>query len=327
MAWEVHGGWSDAFLRGNHEYLLPTPIERIGQGRAGTDWPAAREVAPESLHDRDVDLVVLQRLEEIEEAERLLGRRLGSEIPAIFVEHNTPRVDVPNSRHPLADRSDILIVHVTYFNQVMWDTGDAPHVVIEHGVPDPGLQYTGERRTLGVVINEPIRRWRVTGTDLLPAFTAAAPIDMFGMKTDDLPGVLGLGPESMRVIGDLPTATMHTRLAQARAYLHPFRWTSLGLSLIEAMHLGMPVLALNATEAARAVPPEAGAISSNPADLVRAAQHFVDDPDDARASGLVARQMALERYGLGQFLNRWDAVIGDATAHRSTRRFSLNRTE
>ena len=39
-----------------------------------------------------------------------------------------------------------------------------------------------------------------------------------------------------------------------RAYLHPYRWTSLGLSLIEAMTIGMPVLALPVTAA-----PEVGA--------------------------------------------------------------------
>ena len=53
-------------------------------------------------------------------------------------------------------------------------------------------------------------------------------------------------------------------MARRRVYLHPVRWTSLGLSLIEAMHLGMPVVALDTTEAAEAVPPEAGVVSNRP---------------------------------------------------------------
>ena len=48
----------------------------------------------------------------------------------------------------------------------------APTTVVEHGVPDPGPLYSGELARIGVVINEPVRRWRATGTDLLPAFTA-----------------------------------------------------------------------------------------------------------------------------------------------------------
>ena len=41
------------------------------------------------------------------------------------------------------------------------------------------------------------------------------------------------------------------------------RWTSLGLSLLEAMQLGMPVVALATTEATVAVPPEAGVVSND----------------------------------------------------------------
>lgn len=33
-------------------------------------------------------------------------------------------------------------------------------------------------------------------------------------------------------------------MARRRVYLHTARWTSLGLSLLEAMHLGMPVVAV-----------------------------------------------------------------------------------
>lgn len=322
LLWHVHSGWTDAFVRGRHEYLLPTTEDRgpWGLGRAGRNWPdSVREVSPDSLWDTDVDLVVLQRPAEIAESERLLRRRLGRDVPAVYVEHNTPRGDVPDSVHPLADRSDIPVVHVTHFNRMMWDCGRAPTTVVEHGVPDPGLLYTGERPTMGVVINEPVRRWRVTGTDLLPAFARIAPINLYGMRTDALPQALGLGPESMTVLGDLPPARLHPSLARCRLYLHPLRWTSLGLALIEAMHLGMPVLALATTEAARAVPAEAGAISTNPDDLVRSARRLIDDPEEARSRGLIARRAALERYGLQAFLDNWDVVLDDQTSRIRSR--------
>ena len=42
-----------------------------------------------------------------------------------------------------------------------------------------------------------------------------------------------------------------------------------------------------------------------------------DDPDEARARGLVARDAALERYGLARFLADWDDVLGqEPTRHR-----------
>jgi hypothetical protein len=315
MAWHVHGGWMDAFVRGDHEYLLPTtPDGRNGTiGRAGRDWPASViETAPSDFRDADVDVVVAQRLEELDEAERLLGRRIGIDVPLVFVEHNTPKADVPFSRHPLADRSDLTIVHVTHFNDVFWDCGSTRTTVIEHGVVDPGPLYSGEFERLGAVINEPVRRWRVTGTDLLPAFAAVAPVDVFGMATDLLEERFESAGLDIASGGDLPTASMHTELARRRAYVHPLRWTSLGLSLLEAMHMGMPVVALATTEAYRAVPPDAGFLSTDVAELVSGARRLIDDPDFAARCGNVAREFAIERFGITPFLENWSTVLEDA---------------
>jgi glycosyltransferase involved in cell wall biosynthesis len=77
-----------------------------------------------------------------------------------------------------------------------------------------------------------------------------------------VPQRLGVDPAAIWVFDDLPQRKMHAELARRRVYLHPFRWTSLGLSLLEAMLLGMPVVALATTETADAVPPEAGVVSN-----------------------------------------------------------------
>jgi len=311
LLWHVHGGWTDAFVRGGHDYWLPTTPDRgpWGLGRAGREWPdTVHEIAPDQLHELDVDIVLLQRPAEISRAEQLLGRRLGPDLPAVYLEHNTPRVDVPDTRHPLAERSDIPLVHVTHFNDLFWDSGRAPTTVIEHGIVDPGALYTGAEARFGAVINEPLRRWRVTGTDLLPRFAEVAPVDVFGIGGENLGSTLGI-PGRVRHGGDLPTGVLHHALAEHRVYLHPFRWTSLGLALLEAMHLGMPVLALASTEAVRAVPPDAGGISTNVDELRRTARVLLNDRDEARHRGRVARQAALGRYGLARFLARWDAVL------------------
>ena len=323
LVWHVHGGWMEAFVRGRHEYLLPTTPEGgpWGLGRGGRAWPAAAvEVDPASLRDEEVDVVVLQRPEELRVAEELLGRRPGRDVPAVFVEHNTPGGQVPFSVHPLADRDDIPVAHVTHFNSQFWDTGRAPWTVIEHGIPDPGPLYTGELPRLAVAVNDPVRRGRAVGTDLLPAFAARAPLDVFGMGLDGLGARLGLDPAALATHGDLPTSRLHAELARRRAYVHPMRWTSLGLSLLEAMHLGMPVVVLATTEAARAVPPEAGAISTDVGELARQAGRLARDPDAARAAGAVAREAALARYGLARFLSDWDALLADVTAGTHTER-------
>jgi hypothetical protein len=297
LVWHVHGSWMTAFVRGRHEYLVPVIPGRgpDGRGRAMTyEWPAnAREISPERLREEHVDLAVLQRPHELDLARTWLGR----DVPWIYVEHNTPRSW--DTRHPLADHDGAVLVHVTHFNHLFWDGGRARTTVIEHGIPDPGHLYTGEIARAAAVVNEPLRRGRAAGADLLPRF---APIDVFGLGTEDLPAPL-------TPIGNLPQAAMHAELARRRVYVHPYRWTSLGLSLLEAMALGMPVAVLAATEAVEAVPVEAGALSTRVESLADTVRAYLADPALARHAGKAARAAVLDRYGLDRFLDDWDRLL------------------
>jgi Glycosyl transferases group 1 len=303
LLWHVHGAWTTAFVHGRHEYVVPVLPDRgpDGVGLARTyAWPdSVTEMPPEQLRDEGFDVVLLQRPHELEGlAEDWLGRRPGRDIPAVYVEHNAPQGRIADMRHPAADRPELLVVHVTHFNALFWDTGCTRTRVIEHGIVDPGHRYTGELPRAAVVINEARRRARVTGTDLLERFSLAAPIDLFGMDAASLGG-----------IEDLPQSDLHDEMALRRVYLHPIRWTSLGLSLLEAMHLGMPVVALGTTEACEAVPHEAGAVSTRIDVLTGAVRRLIDDPGEAVARGSAARAAALERYGLERFLADWDDAL------------------
>jgi hypothetical protein len=311
LLWHVHGSWTTAFVQGGHEVVVPVVPDRgpDGRGRAQTwEWPAGvEERTPDELREEDFDVVVLQRPHELGElCEAWTGRRPGRDVPAVYVEHNAPQGRINEMRHPAADRDDITVVHVTHFNDLFWDCGSTPTRVIEHGIVDPGARYTGELPHAAVVINEARRRARVTGTDLLDRFDGV-PIDLFGMDAANV------GPPA-RGFDDVPQARMHDELARRRVYLHPIRWTSLGLALIEAMHLGMPVVALATTEAPEAVPPEAGVVSTRVDVLRDAVAGFVGDPDAARATGEAARRAALARYGLGRFLTDWDNLLTEVAA-------------
>jgi len=79
------------------------------------------------------------------------------------------------------------------------------------------------------------------------------------------------------------------------------------------MLLGMPVVVLDATEASRAVPTTAGARSADLAELVTATRALLDDPEEARRRGLIARRTALDRYGLPRFLHDWDLAFKEAS--------------
>ncbi|MBM0229823.1 MULTISPECIES: glycosyltransferase [Micromonospora] len=321
LLWHVHGSWTTSFVHGKHRYLVPVTPDRgpYGLGRARTyPWPdSAVEVTPQELGRADVDVVILQRPQELELTEQWLGRRPGRDLPAIYVEHNTPKGDVPNTRHPMADRDDLLLTHVTHFNELFWDNGGTRTAVIEHGIVPPRVEWTGDLDRLAVVTNEPVRRWRVTGTDLMPRFAAVAPLDVFGMGVAGLPEALTAAGAALAhpVTGheDLPQDRMHAAVARRRAYLHLCRWTSLGLSLIEAMTIGMPVVALATTEAVDAVPPDAAVLSTRVDTLVEAARWLAEDRDAAYRLGARAREVTQNRFGLDRFLTDWDRLMEEET--------------
>src|SRR3954454_12745837 len=111
--WHVHGSYCTALVQGSHEYYFPVLPGRgpDGRGRARTwNWPPnAREVTPQEAADLPVDVVILQRPLELQylAAQWLAGRRPGRDVPAVYLEHNTPPGPPANASHPARDRDDL----------------------------------------------------------------------------------------------------------------------------------------------------------------------------------------------------------------------------
>lgn len=323
LIWHVHGSYTTSFVSGDHDYLLPLLPDRgpDGRGRATSwDWPrTALEVPADRLRDEEIDVVVLQRPHDADLVRRWTGRAVGRDLPAVYLEHNAPTGHAVTSRHPVVTDhrlTGVPLVHVTHFNSMAWDSDGHPTRVIEHGIPDPGERYSGEDPSLAVVVNEPVRRRRVAGSDIVLDLARDLPIRVYGMGSAEL-GVCaeerGLAGLDRSRCADLPQNRLHATMGRQRAYLHPYRWTSLGLSLIEAMTIGMPVLALSTTEAPEAVPPDAGVVTNDVDRLAVAAQRMLADPADARRRGRAARAHALSRYSLPRFLRDWDRTLLEVT--------------
>jgi hypothetical protein len=311
LVWHVHGSWMESLLAGPHRYVIPVKPSRDADGRglSGRSWPQAREVSADELCDEDIDLVILQRPHEVELARQWLRREPGVDIPAVYVEHNAPRPSAVDSVHPIASRTDIALVHVSDFNRLMWDNGAAPTRVITHGIADPGPYYTGDVAHAATIINEPLRRWRTVGTDLVIELGKYVPVDVWGVETLDLNGG-ARGPGSrVRGKGDVPPQTLMRQVARRRVYLHTPRWTSLDVSLVQAMYLGMPVVAVAATMAPTVVPSEAGVVSVDVKTLGHALEGFVTDLSAASLAGKAAREFAMAHFSLDRFLARWDELI------------------
>lgn len=311
LTWHVHGSYLAALAEVPVTWYLPVlpgrPQPYGGRG-ASFDWPDnVVEVPAEDVARLDLDCVVHQSRATWEDDRFTLLSAAQRRLPTVYLEHDPPREAPTDTPHPVDD-PEVLVVHVTAFNRLMWDNGRAPTTVIDHGIADPGHLYTGDIAAAGAMINEPVRRWRTVGADLLGAFGQSAPVDVWGIGTEELndpahrcAGVTGHG--------DLRTAPLMKELAHRRVYLHTARWTSLGLSLLEAMFLGMPVVAVASTMAPLVVPPEAGVVSADVDTLRTALRGLVADRYLAEVVGKAARDHARDHFGLERFLREWDRVI------------------
>jgi hypothetical protein len=309
LVWHLHGSWTASFVAGRHRYLIPVngDEDTYGHGLGGRDWPRAQEVPSSQLCDERVDLVVLQRPTSLNWRHVGWGAALASTFrPSMSNTTHRARFAV-DSIHPFAGRDDIPLIHVTDFNCLMWNNGAAPTRVISHGIADPGRLYTGEIPAAATMINEPLRRWRTVGADLLDVLGSHAPIDVWGVDTEVLNGRNRTG--RVRGKGDVPAPRLWHEVAGHRVYLHTARWTSLGMSLVEAMYLGMPIVAVASTMAPLVVPPEAGVVSADIKTLAYALEGFVTDFSAATAAGKAARDFAMAHFALETFLAEWDDVI------------------
>ena len=314
LFWNSHPEWAEAFTSGEHRYLVPDAGQRPG-GRADLALPVpsrAEEIDVAQLANTHVDLVVLQHHEEMALTARWLGRRPGTDVPAVYVEHHPPQPFAADSMHPMGGRDDIPIVHATDFNKVMWNNGLAPSCVIMPAIADPGEIFTGDVPAAAALIDEPLRRLRETGTDLLAELGRRAPIDVWGADSESLTGKF---KTVARIRGRGPAVRPQVlrQLARRRVYVHPARWTTLDVGLIEAMYVGLPVVAFASTTASTVLPPEAGVVSADIRTLALAIEGFVVDYGAAAAAGKAARDYAVAHFGLLRFRAEWDAVIAELT--------------
>ncbi len=251
------------------------------------------------MRDLELDCVLTQSHQNwlVDRDELLSPEQLA--LPAIHLEHDPPRLSPTDTRHPVDD-PDVLLVHVTHFNDLMWDSGSTPTQVIEHGVVVPdAVRYTGELERGVVVVNGLRRRGRRLGADLFERARQHVPLDLVGMFAEELGG-----------LGEVPPPELPAFVARYRFFFHPIRYTSLGLAACEAMMLGMPIVALATTEMSTVVENGvSGWIDTNAHALVERMQELLHDADEARRLGEGARQTAVERFSLERFIRDWDRAF------------------
>lgn len=305
LTWHVHGNYLYYLTQVPHTFILPVDETRSPgyAGRSGTlPWGAnVVEVPVGELRDTEFDCILFQSARPYLEDQHRLLTEAQRALPRIYLEHDPPQQHPTNSVHPVDDPG-VLLVHVTDFNALMWDSGRTPTRVVEHGVLVPeGIRWTGElERGIAVVNNLP-KRGRRLGADVFTHVRAHVPLDLVGMDAVNAGG-----------IGEIPNTELPQFLAQYRFYFHPIRWTSLGLAAIEAMMVGLPLVGLATTELVSVIRNgENGIIDNSPARLIEAMRTLLDDPAEAARLGAAGRKMAIERFNIDRFVSDWMTVFDE----------------
>ena len=303
LTWHVHGNYLYYLTQAPHQFFVVTDAHRTpGYGGLGGALPwgsNVHEVALERLRNESFDVVLYQtrrnydvdRLVQLSDAQRLL--------PAIFLEHDPPQQHPTNTQH-FVDDPAVLLVHVTHFNALMWDSGRTPTRVIEHGVrlPHPAHYDGGLARGI-VVVNHLARRGRRLGADVFARARDQVPLDLIGMDAVALGG-----------LGEIPNDALAAFVARYRFFFNPIRYTSLGLAVIEAMMTGVPVVALATTEMATVIDDgRTGYVGTDVDELIVRMQRLIDDPGLARRLGAAGRDYAHARFGIERFARDWDETL------------------
>lgn len=301
LTWHVHGNYLYALGHVPHDFIVPgLPGGPPGYGALGPRIPWTSnltQVPAQEVRSLRFDCVLYQSRQNLDDARLLLGDEQRA-LPCAYLEHNPPEPHPTDTVHPFRhDRG--LLVHVTPFNAAMWDSGGMPVRVVEHGVPPPAVDYDGSLERGVTVINHLARRGRRLGLDLFEAVRARTPLDLIGM-----------GSEALGGLGEVPNMEVGARLALYRYFFSPIRYASLGLSLVEAMLCGVPVLGFATTELPMVIKSgENGYVDTRPDRLAAVARELLARPELARAWGAAGKETALRRFGMGRFVSDWIDVF------------------
>jgi glycosyltransferase involved in cell wall biosynthesis len=305
FTWHIHGSYLYYLSQGNYDIYIPVKSERTegyyGRGETFPFGDNVIEVPAAEVKNHDFDCILFQtnqnyladQFEILSDEQRAL--------PKVYIEHDPPRQHPTDTKHIL-NTPDVTLVHVTHFNRLMWDSNDTPTVVIEHGVIDSPVRYSGKLDKGIVVINNLPQRGRLLGFDIFKEVSKQVAIDLVGMGT----GEYGLGEV---LHPQLPEFT-----SKYRFFFNPIRYTSLGLAVCEAMMMGIPVVGLATTELSAVIENgRSGFIHTDINYLVDKMKLLIKDPALAYEIGQRGRAIALSRFNINRFTRDWEQLFNSVT--------------
>lgn len=317
LTWHIHGSYLYYLTQTPVEFYLPVKVgKHEGYGGSSGVLPWGNnvyDIPAENVKDLDFDCILFQSKKNFLEDQYEILNEEQRKLPKIFLEHDPPR-EVPTDTKHVVDDPEVLLVHVTNFNNLMWDNNKSLSKVIDHGVLIPEhIKYTGEHEKGIVVINGIVKRGRRLGLDVFNKVRKEIPLDIIGMGSEEIGG-----------IGEVPNMEVSSFVSKYRFFFNPIRYTSLGLSVCEAMMAGMPIVGLATTEMPVIIKNDvSGYIHTDVNYLIEKMKMLLANPDKARELGEGARATAVKKFNIERFKEDWLSTFESAVAKASPEKIKM----
>jgi len=310
FTWHIHGSYLFYLSQGDYEIYIPYNQERstgyVGRGETFPFGNNVIEVHAADVRNLDFDIILFQTDENYLIDQYDILSETQRSLPKIYLEHDPPWSHPTNARHPVKEK-DILVVHVTDFNALMWDCNGLKTRVINHGVlPKPNI-YNGSLARGIVVINNLPSRGRLLGKDIFETVRKEVPLDLVGMGAEEYG------------IGEVLHPELPQFVSKYRFFFNPIRYTSLGLAVCEAMMIGSPIVGLATTQMAVQIRNGySGFVANDVSKLIDFMQLLLEQPELAKEMGQNAHLSAHENFNIHRFVNDWKTVFEEVVQNEKT---------
>src|SRR6185312_5257165 len=123
------------------EYEIFIPVKEgneegyYGRGKTFPFGKNVIEIPVDEVKNHEFDCILFQTNKNYLHDQYEILSEEQRRLPRIYLEHDPPTKDPTEQLHIMRD-AEVLMVHVTYFNKLMWNNGPCHVKVIEHGTPD-----------------------------------------------------------------------------------------------------------------------------------------------------------------------------------------------
>ena len=318
FTWHIHGSYLYYLSQASFDIYIPvTSDKKEGYYGRGETFPFGNnviEIEANEIKNLSFDCILFQTNKNflVDQYEILTEEQ--RRLPRIYLEHDPPSKHPTDTKHIISD-PEILVVHVTSFNKLMWqnDTGNVK--VIDHGIMPAQVGYSGELEKGIVVVNHLHQRGRKLGADIYEKVKQQVPVDLVGMGTKEHGG-----------LGEVLHPQLPQFISRYRFFFNPIRYTSLGLAVLESMMAGIPFVGLATTEYVTVVQNGvSGYIHTDVDYLVEKMKALLSDKLLASELGKAGKKIVEQQFNIHRFAKEWEETFKEVINNKTYNHEKTNR--